>query len=241
MAESTSIARGTTISGRIEGQSDLSVEGRVEGTISVTETLTIALEGRVSGDVQARQVIIEGSFDGDIQAEERVVLSSTARAVADISAPIVEMADGAQLRGELTIGAGQAPSTTSSARTATPSRTTATRSTASTAAASGATTKVVPPVDSGATTKVVPPPVDSGARTAPVSGKAATTTVVQDPLASESAQEEAEVTEEDLEELREDYTVKELREELRRRDLMVSGTKDELIERLLQAQDEETA
>lgn len=233
MADPTIIAPDTVISGRLEGSDDLTVQGHVDGSIELSETLTIDLQGRVDGDVRAREVVVEGALNGELIAEERVILTATARAIANIEAPLIEMADGAQLQGELSIGvdAKQAPaagtrSSTTRQRTSTASRT-ASSSTVSTSS-----------------TPSTRAPTSRATATAPASGTATTTTVVEESAtsASEEQQEEPKqaedegLLEEQVEQYHEDFTVKELREKLRDRDLRVSGTKDELIERLMHAE-----
>ncbi|TXD32702.1 polymer-forming cytoskeletal protein, partial [Lujinxingia vulgaris] len=147
MADPTIIGAQTQVSGRVSGDADLRVEGRVDGTIELSETLTIAQGGVVTGTVKARQVVIEGVLDGEVSAEERVVLSATARAVANILAPLVEMADGAQLRGELNIGVdAEAPTAARTpARTSQPTRSApASTATASAASRSSAPARTAP-------------------------------------------------------------------------------------------------
>src|SRR5690554_4590868 len=172
MADPTIIGAQTKVSGRISGDADLSVEGRVDGTIELSETLTIAQGGVVTGTVKARQVIIEGYIDGEISAEERVILRSSARAVANILAPLVEMADGAQLRGELNVGVdAEAPT---AART--PARTSqSTRSVpASSATSAGNASRSAPISRTSAT-------ASSAAATAPSSSTTTTVVVEEEP------------------------------------------------------------
>ena len=247
MVDTTLIASGTFVSGRVTGDGHLAVDGRLQGSVDLSESLTIGPSGLVNGDVRAREVVIDGSFQGEITAVERVVLNATARAVAKITAPVVLMADGAQLRGELAIGDvsadASAPVSTATRATAN-SRSATTRSTP-TQRTSAPSTPIRSATPVAAAASAARPGL--AATTAPT-----TTTVVVEtepepepepheqsvPL-GEASQETFEIAEEELDELREDYTVKELRDELRRRDLPVSGTKDELIERFLQAQAEE--
>lgn len=249
MAQATIISAETKISGRIEGSEDVAVEGHVEGSILLSEVLHIAASGFVQGEARAREVRIDGVFVGDLQADERVLLSATARVKGNIITPLLDMADGAQLAGELAIGdldaegsttpRGTTPVTraTSQVKAVPVSRTTPTRSTPS---------QVKP-------SQVTPPRATSApsATTRPAgSTSAATTTLTVEEVEEEATATEAEQEiivdfatetapsaspEEALQELDDDYTVKELREELRRRDLAVSGTKAELLERLLQS------
>jgi cytoskeletal protein CcmA (bactofilin family) len=240
MADPTIIDAGTRIDGRISGDADVTVQGRVDGEIALTQTLTVAEDGLVRGTIKTLQTIVEGTIDGDIVADERIFLTATARVVGSLQAPIIQVDDGARFSGEVIMeleGVAAAPSARRTT-TATSGATTRPVETASTRASEGATTRPVA-ATAGATTR----PYD-GAATRPVqnAGAAATTTttvVEQDEEAEQAEPSEAEET--DITDMStpqlEDYTVKELREELRERDLQVSGTKDELIERLQNAGD----
>ncbi|RDV39662.1 hypothetical protein DV096_03605 [Bradymonadaceae bacterium TMQ3] len=271
MADPTIIGAQTQVSGRISGDADLRVEGRVDGTIELSETLTIAQGGVVNGSIRARQVIIEGVLDGEVSAEERVVLSATARAVANILAPLVEMADGAQLRGELNIGvdaeaptAQRVPARTSQPTRSAPASTVTARASSRNAApvraSSGPSSTLTQAAPTTTTTTVVveepeaePEPVAEVESSAEVSegteveaqvethAEAETHAEVEayaeaETHAEAEAEAEPDIDPETIQEFEEDFTVKELKEQLRALDLPVSGTKSELIERLLQAQ-----
>ncbi|MFP4600875.1 MAG: polymer-forming cytoskeletal protein [Persicimonas sp.] len=234
MADPTIIDAGTRIDGRIAGDADVTVRGRVDGEIELSEALTVAEGGLVSGRINVREVIVEGAVEGDIAAGERIFLTATARVVGTLEAPAIQMADGAQFAGEVLM---ELEGAAAPARTSRPASTTTTRTTTSRTA--GATTRPV----AGTTTR----PYEANAtRPVATSGSTTTTTVVEEEAEEEpeaeaaggeaSEAEEPAITELSKPEL-EDYTVKELREELRERDLQVSGTKDELIERLQQAGD----
>ena len=246
MADTTIIGSNTSVSGRVSGDGHLSIEGRLQGSIDLSETLTVGPSGFVKADVRARTVVIDGSFDGEINAVERVVLNSTARVVAKITAPIVLMADGAQLRGELAIGDASEEASTATTRSSATTRSTTTATTRSTS--SRPTASATSPAVRTTSPSSTPAPAARPAMAAAAAPTTTTTVVVevepepeeeQTPEPEEASQDAPEIAEEDLDELREDYTVKELRDELRRRDLPVSGTKDELIERFLIAQAEE--
>ncbi len=79
------------------------------------------------------------------------------------------------------------------------------------------------------------PSTQSSASTATQTETATTTVVVVDEEPEEELEQESEVVSDGEPTEYDDHTVKELREELRRRDLPVSGTKQELIERLVES------
>jgi cytoskeletal protein CcmA (bactofilin family) len=97
----TLVGPAITIRGRIEGEEDLRVEGRVEGSVSLTETLYVEPGGVVLAQVEARDVVISGIVIGDVSAANSVTLNKNAKLVGNIAAPRVIIADGASFRGDV--------------------------------------------------------------------------------------------------------------------------------------------
>ncbi len=95
------IGRGTVVRGNLSGSGDVVVVGRIEGTVSLEDQLTIEREGRVVADVQLETLTVHGEMSGDIQAADRVVISSSAKVVGDIKAPRVVIQDGARFKGSI--------------------------------------------------------------------------------------------------------------------------------------------
>lgn len=241
MADPTIIDAGTRVDGRITGDADVTVRGRVHGEIDLSQTLSLEPIGSVYGTIRAHDVQIDGAVEGDIFAQARIILGATARVVGSLEAPAIVMADGAQFAGEVRMeldaeaprpvaaraSSPRARSTTTQAARPSPAR-------APASAAPAATRSPAPAARPAAAT--ASSAASSSSAAAPQS--ATTVTVVEEVV--QAAPEEAAAPAEassppesvtDLQEL----TVKELREELRDLDLQVSGTKDELIERLEQA------
>lgn len=97
----TTIGSEIQVRGRIEGQEDLRIQGRVEGAISLTETLFVEASGVVRADVEARDVVISGIVIGNVRAEDSVTLNAGARLVGNITAPRLIISDGAAFSGEV--------------------------------------------------------------------------------------------------------------------------------------------
>lgn len=199
----TTIGPQTHVDGRVEGDEDVTIEGRVVGSIALSETLTVAEAGRVEGDVEVRIAVIRGSLKGAITVSELLHLTETARVEANISAAVLKMDDGAQLSGEVDM-----TTNSSAARPA--------RATPSSTTSTSASTSVSSPASSSVSEKKAEKSVNSESQSTTT-----TVTVVED-------EEPDDEDPADLEEL----TVKDLRDMLRDKDLQVSGTKAELIERL---------
>jgi len=100
----TVIGSDTQITGEVRSEGGLEVRGRIEGKISVAETLTIANGAIIQADLDGRVVEISGAVVGSITASEVVRLHDKARVVGDIAAPRVGIASGAQYRGRVEMG-----------------------------------------------------------------------------------------------------------------------------------------
>ncbi len=91
-----------TIKGDVTGDEDLTILGKVQGTVNLAQhNVTIGPSGRVKADVRGRMVIVEGEVDGDLKAGEQIILRHTAKVEGSISAPRVALEDGAVFRGAI--------------------------------------------------------------------------------------------------------------------------------------------
>lgn len=109
--ESTNTTVGSTIivRGNLEGNEDLTVEGRVEGKLSLTRDLFIEPSGVVKADINVQNVFISGVLVGNINATEKVEIAADGRMVGDINSPRVLIHDGASFRGRIEMGEMAAP------------------------------------------------------------------------------------------------------------------------------------
>ena len=90
------------ISGELSTDVDLTIEGTVEGFISVrTGTLAIEPTARVQADVRAARVVVRGYVRGAIAASERIELAPSARMDGSLSAPLITLVEGAQFNGAI--------------------------------------------------------------------------------------------------------------------------------------------
>jgi cytoskeletal protein CcmA (bactofilin family) len=88
-----------TFKGELSADEDLVLLGRVEGSITHTESLTVGVGGVVIGDLQARVITIKGTVEGDLEATESIVIAPTATVVGDLVAPRVSIVEGATFNG----------------------------------------------------------------------------------------------------------------------------------------------
>ena len=100
----TIIGESILISGSLAGDEDLTVRGRVEGTLTLTRTLVVEPTGQVKAEVQVKNCIIAGVVVGNVTATESVEITKEGRMVGDIAAPRVIIVDGASFRGRIDMG-----------------------------------------------------------------------------------------------------------------------------------------
>jgi cytoskeletal protein CcmA (bactofilin family) len=98
--------------GDLTAEEDLLIQGRVEGSITHTQRLTVGPQGTVKANIRAQLIIIEGTVDGDLQADKSVFVKETAKVCGNIFAPTVSIMEGANFSGSIDMDgkkAGQLP------------------------------------------------------------------------------------------------------------------------------------
>lgn len=243
MADTTTIGPQTHIEGAVSGDGPLHVEGVITGQVTLTEQLTVEPSGTINGEIRVREAVVHGNVQGSLIASERVILTASARVTGHLEAPIIRMDDGAHFTGDVEMVLdGVLPEVSASAAPARTSFTAPTRAAAPTpkpkpkpVETTAAPTKPATVASTAAPVMTSAPAATPAAtQTESAPQASSTTTVVVEDLPEEEPDESEEVLDGDPTEY-DDHTVKELREELRRRDLPVSGTKQELIERLVES------
>ncbi|GEJ55503.1 bactofilin family protein [Anaeromyxobacter diazotrophicus] len=101
---STIIGESIVINGNLNGDEDLTVRGRVEGTITLTRHLLVEASGVVKAEVQVKSCVVSGALVGNLTATESIEITKEGRMVGDIAAPRVVIHDGAGFRGRIDTG-----------------------------------------------------------------------------------------------------------------------------------------
>jgi cytoskeletal protein CcmA (bactofilin family) len=96
------IGKTVVIRGEVKGSEDLIVDGRVEGTVSLSESrLTIGPNANVAADLSAKDVLILGRVQGNVVASGRVELRAGCTVEGDIRALRLAVEDNAVFRGKV--------------------------------------------------------------------------------------------------------------------------------------------
>lgn len=90
------------IKGELNGGEDLTLDGRVEGKISLPEhVLTVGANARIDAEVQAKVVVVLGTVKGNVTAGEKFELKAGGSVEGTLTAPRVAMAEGSTFNGRI--------------------------------------------------------------------------------------------------------------------------------------------
>jgi len=92
------------IKGEVRGSDDLYVDGEVQGTIHLSNgRVTVGPHGKVSADVDAREIIVRGKVQGALRGRDRVEIGSTGEVRGDIATLRIAIGEGAQIHSRVEI------------------------------------------------------------------------------------------------------------------------------------------
>ena len=97
----TIIGKSVTVKGEILGNEQLTIEGTVEGRITIETTVLVRDSGVVKADVDAANVNVAGGVIGNISVTEKIEIVSGGYVVGDIRAPRLIINDGASVKGNI--------------------------------------------------------------------------------------------------------------------------------------------
>jgi cytoskeletal protein CcmA (bactofilin family) len=88
------------VQGKVISSQDLTIDGKVEGTIELGDHgLTIGSGAEIKADLVAQTITISGTVTGNVTATSVVDLRATGSVDGDITTPRLIMADGAVIKG----------------------------------------------------------------------------------------------------------------------------------------------
>jgi cytoskeletal protein CcmA (bactofilin family) len=96
------------VKGKISGEEDLQVDGKVEGPISLQgQRLTVGRTGQLSSEVAAREVVVYGKVHGNVRASDRVEIKKDGSVTGDVITARISIEDGAFFKGRIEIERGK--------------------------------------------------------------------------------------------------------------------------------------
>jgi cytoskeletal protein CcmA (bactofilin family) len=96
------------VKGKISGEEDLQVDGKVEGPISLQgQRLTVGRTGKLNSEVVAREVVVYGNVHGNVRASDRVEIKKDGSVTGDVITARISIEDGAFFKGRIEIERGK--------------------------------------------------------------------------------------------------------------------------------------
>ena len=87
--------------GELTADEDLLIQGRIEGSIRHTSSLTIGESGHIKADVRAEYIVVEGRVEGDLKGSKCVKIRESAKIDGNIVSPNVSLVEGAKFNGKI--------------------------------------------------------------------------------------------------------------------------------------------
>jgi cytoskeletal protein CcmA (bactofilin family) len=93
------ILSGTEITGNIVSDSNLIIEGLINGNVTCSGKVHVGTTGRIAGNLSATNAEFEGSQEGELSIDNLLILRSTARIKGNINTLKLNIEEGAFFEG----------------------------------------------------------------------------------------------------------------------------------------------
>lgn len=104
------VCKGISIRGEVTGTEDFQIDGEVNGTVQMSGgRVMIGPEGRVTGNIDAREIIVRGELKGNLRAGERILVGRTGIWRGDGVSPRLGIEEGAVVKGKLEVAEEKKP------------------------------------------------------------------------------------------------------------------------------------
>lgn len=96
------INEGTTLTGDLVAQSDIRVDGTINGDLQCKAKVIIGPKGTIKGTIVCENAVIEGIFDGTLKVRDSLSIKETAKITGDVATIKINMNPGCSFEGTLT-------------------------------------------------------------------------------------------------------------------------------------------
>ena len=102
-ATDTLIGQGSVITGKLNCEANLRIEGKFNGQIESQGDVTVGEYAEARSNIQAKEVIIAGKVYGDIAATGKLTITPTGQMFGDVSSASLIIMEGGALSGTSTM------------------------------------------------------------------------------------------------------------------------------------------
>lgn len=104
-ASTNRIVNGTKIVGNVVTEGDIRIDGELDGTLACRGKLVVGPTGQINGEIDCQNANVSGKVEGKLMVSEMLTVQSTGKVTGNISYAKLKVELGAELEGELRIGA----------------------------------------------------------------------------------------------------------------------------------------
>ena len=104
------LGKGSRVSGKLNFDGTVRVDGQVEGEISAQDTLIVGEKAVVTARISGNTVVIKGKVTGDINARKRVEIRAPGKLYGNIVTPSLVIQEGVVFEGHCSMGTPEARS-----------------------------------------------------------------------------------------------------------------------------------
>jgi cytoskeletal protein CcmA (bactofilin family) len=103
------IAKDLTVTGDIQTEGVVKIEGKVKGVIRANTQALVAPGALVQGDIHTAEAVIGGRVEGNVHATDRVEVQTTAEVLGDVFTRRIVVLEGGSVNGSIKMGSVQDP------------------------------------------------------------------------------------------------------------------------------------
>lgn len=100
------LVEGTKIIGDIFSESNLRIDGEVQGNVSTVAKVVIGENGMIQGNLTCQEADVEGKVNGNLAIEGLLLLRETSKIVGDIQTSKLQVEEGAVFVGSCKMNSG---------------------------------------------------------------------------------------------------------------------------------------
>ncbi len=99
----TIIGASIKVKGNFNGQGNVIIEGKLEGSLKTNANLLIGEQAKVTANIEAKEALINGQIQGNLKIKKFLSIGKTAKILGDVQCGEISIARGALVRGQLII------------------------------------------------------------------------------------------------------------------------------------------
>ena len=97
----TTLHKDISFNGKLVGDEDIIISGRLEGVLQTSQNLTIEKSGIVKADIKSINLVLSGTLVGNVNSKGTVIINKSGRMVGDIKSDKIIINAGAQYKGNI--------------------------------------------------------------------------------------------------------------------------------------------